>query len=179
MRLHAAGLAVAGLLGLGLPAAAEVTRFELAGPPQPVFDGRAFGGAGPYERLTARATLALDPADPRNAVIADLALAPRNAQGRVEAVAEVVILRPADPLRGEGLTQLRARAQAHVAAREVAAARDDNFDFAEVFLQLALVLGSIAILAINRPILWLASGLGLVGSLLTANGFLLAFPLPS
>ena len=27
MRLHAAGLAVAGLLGLGLPAAAEVTRF--------------------------------------------------------------------------------------------------------------------------------------------------------
>ncbi len=85
---------------------------------------------------------------------------------------------PNDPLRGEGLTQLRARAQAHVAAREVAAARDDNFDFAEVFLQLALVLGSIAILAINRPILWLASGLGLVGTILTANGFLLAFPLP-
>jgi hypothetical protein len=85
---------------------------------------------------------------------------------------------PNDPLRGEGLTQLRARALAHEAAREVASARDDNFDFAEVFLQLALVLGSIAILAINRPILWLASGLGLVGSILTANGFLLAFPLP-
>lgn len=85
---------------------------------------------------------------------------------------------PNDPLRGEGLTQLRARAQAHVAEREVASARDDNFDFAEVFLQLALVLGSIAILAINRPILWLASGLGLVGTVLTANGFLLAFPLP-
>ena len=62
--------------------------------------------------------------------------------------------------------------------REVAASRDDNFDFAEVFLQLALVLGSIAILAINRPILWLASGLGLIGTLLTANGFLLLFPLP-
>lgn len=85
---------------------------------------------------------------------------------------------PNDPLRGEGLTQLRAKAQAHQAAREVAASRDDNFDFAEVFLQLALVLGSIAILAINRPILWLASGLGLLGSLLTANGFLLLFPLP-
>jgi hypothetical protein len=85
---------------------------------------------------------------------------------------------PSDPLRGEGLAQLRARAQAHVAAREVAASRDDNFDFAEVFLQLALVLGSIAILAINRPILWLASGLGLIGTLLTANGFLLLFPLP-
>lgn len=85
---------------------------------------------------------------------------------------------PNDPLRGEGLTQLRARAEAHVAAREVASARDDNFDFAEVFLQLALVLGSIAILAINRPILWFATGLGLIGTLLTANGFLLLFALP-
>jgi hypothetical protein len=85
---------------------------------------------------------------------------------------------PNDPLRGEGLTQLRARAQAHEAARTVAEARDNNFDLAEVFLQLALVLGSVAILAINRPIFWLATGLGVVGTILTANGFLLAFPLP-
>ncbi len=41
--------------------------------------------------------LALDPADPRNAVIADLSAAPRNAEGRVEAVTDVVILRPARP----------------------------------------------------------------------------------
>ena len=33
---------------------------------------------------------------------------------------------------------------------------DDNFDLAEVLLQLALVLGSVAILALNRPILILA-----------------------
>lgn len=102
MRIQAAGLTLAGLLGLGASANAEVTRFELAGPPQPAFAGQDYGGSGRYERLVARATIALDPADGRNAIIADLTLAPRNAQGQVEAVAEVVILRPADPLRGNG-----------------------------------------------------------------------------
>jgi hypothetical protein len=102
MRIHAAALAMAGLLGLATPTAAEVIRFELTGPPQPAFAGREFGDAGRYERLAARATIALDPADPRNAIIADLALAPRNAQGLVEAVTEVVILRPAEPFRGNG-----------------------------------------------------------------------------
>jgi Alpha/beta hydrolase domain len=83
-------------------AAAQVARLELTGPPQPILDGREFGAGGRYERITARATIAVDPVDPRNAVIADIAAAPRNAQGRVEAVADVVILRPADPARGNG-----------------------------------------------------------------------------
>lgn len=95
-------IAALGLLSVASAAQAEVSRFELSGPPQPAFAGQEFGAAGRYERLTARATLALDPADPRNAVIADIALAPRNAQGRVEAVAEVVILRPVEPQRGSG-----------------------------------------------------------------------------
>lgn len=101
MRISAA-LAMAGACMLAMPSAAEVARFELTGPPQPAFEGRSFGAAGSYERLTARATVALDPTDPRNAIIADIALAPRNAQGRVEAVAEVVLLRPAEPFRGSG-----------------------------------------------------------------------------
>ncbi|HEY8610928.1 MAG TPA: alpha/beta hydrolase domain-containing protein [Roseomonas sp.] len=102
MRRNAAALALAGLVGWVGPATAEVARFEITGAPQTAFNGQEFGDAGRYERLSARATLSLDPADPRNAVIADLALAPRNAQGRVEAVAEVVILRPAEPFRGNG-----------------------------------------------------------------------------
>lgn len=83
------------------PARAEVTRFEVL-QSSPAFEGRAFGSVGPYVRITARATIAVDPADPRNAVIADLDRAPRNAAGRVEATADVVILRPADPARGNG-----------------------------------------------------------------------------
>ena len=85
---------------------------------------------------------------------------------------------PGDPTRGEGKRELRAQALAHEAARERASAQDTNFDLAEVLLQLALVLGSVAILAVNRPILILAGLLGLGGALLTLNGFLLAVPLP-
>jgi len=92
---------LAGAMVLAMPVAAEVTRFDVT-EDIPAFEGRSFGAAGTYRRITARATIALDPADPRNAVIADIAQAPRNAQGRVEATADVVILRPADPARASG-----------------------------------------------------------------------------
>jgi hypothetical protein len=85
---------------------------------------------------------------------------------------------PDDPLRGEGKKQLSARAKAYEAAFEEAAARDDSFDFAEVALQLALVLGSVAILAVNRWILALSAALGLAGALLTLNGFAMLVTLP-
>src|ERR1700675_3500585 len=68
----------------------------------PAFAGRSFGDVGPYERITARATIALTPSDDRNAVIIDLTQAPRNPDGKVEATADVMILRPADPARGNG-----------------------------------------------------------------------------
>src|SRR5687768_10928495 len=83
---------------------------------------------------------------------------------------------PGDPTRGEGKKQLRAQAEAYEAARDRASLQDGNFDMAEVLLQLALVLGSVAILAVNRPILILAGLLGLAGAALTANGFLLLAP---
>ncbi len=88
-------------LGCALAAQAQVVRFEVL-QSAPAFEGRSFGNVGPYVRITARATIAIDPADPRNAVIADISQAPRNAQGRVEATADVVLLRPADPQRGNG-----------------------------------------------------------------------------
>ncbi len=86
--------------------------------------------------------------------------------------------RPGDPGAGEGKKELRARALSFEAAREQAAARDNNFDLAEVLLQLSLVLGSVAILGLNRWVLGLSTALGAVGTLLTINGFLLLAPLP-
>ena len=83
-----------------------------------------------------------------------------------------------DPSKGEGKKELSAQARAHEAEFDQASARDDNFDFAEVLLQLALVLGSVAILAVNRWILLISAALGLLGGLLTLNGFLLLVPLP-
>ena len=85
---------------------------------------------------------------------------------------------PNDPMRGEGKKQLKAQAQMFEANRDVAVAQDNNFDLAEVALQLALVLGSVAILATNRTILIASSVLGGIGALLTLNGFLLLLALP-
>ena len=84
---------------------------------------------------------------------------------------------PSDPMRGEGKKQLMAQAKAFDAARDRAMEQDTNFDLAEVALQLALVLGSVAILALNRAILGLSAALGIAGLLLTVNGFLLLVPL--
>ncbi|HEX8513857.1 MAG TPA: DUF4337 domain-containing protein [Allosphingosinicella sp.] len=85
---------------------------------------------------------------------------------------------PKDPSKGEGKKELSATAKGYEAAFEQAAQRDDNFDFAEVLLQLALVLGSVAILAVNRWILITSAALGTLGALLTLNGFTLLVPLP-
>lgn len=84
---------------------------------------------------------------------------------------------PSDPMKGEGKKQLMAQAKAFEAARDRAMEQDTNFDLAEVALQLALVLGSVAILALNRAILGLSAALGVAGLLLTINGFLLLVPL--
>jgi hypothetical protein len=92
---------LAGMLALTTPAMAQVTHFEVT-EDVPAFAGRSFGEVGGYRRITARAKISLDPADPRNAVIADLGMAPRNAEGRVEATADVVILRPEELARGSG-----------------------------------------------------------------------------
>jgi hypothetical protein len=87
------------------PAHAQVTRFEIMDR-GPAFGGAIFGTVGSYERITARATVAVDSADRRNAEIADLDRAPRNAEGRVEAEADVFILRPVDAARGNGAVLL-------------------------------------------------------------------------
>ncbi len=84
-----------------LAAQAEVARFEILRS-EPAFEGRSFGSVGSYVKITARVTIAVDPADPRNAVIADIAQAPRTENGRVEATTDVVLLRPADPQRANG-----------------------------------------------------------------------------
>ena len=68
----------------------------------PFAGGRSFGEAGPYEELRGELHYAADPAHPRNAAITDLALAPRDGQGRVHWSADFALLRPADPRRGSG-----------------------------------------------------------------------------
>src|SRR5579862_5106789 len=75
---------------------AEVVRVEISSS-KPWLEGRALGKAGAYEKLQGRIYFALDPESPASRRIADVALAPRNAQGRVEFSSDFVVLRPRDP----------------------------------------------------------------------------------
>jgi hypothetical protein len=68
-----------------------------------VLEGRPFGSAGAYERLTGRIRFAFDPANPYNRGIVDLGIAPRNTDGRVEAWANFMVLQPRDPSLRRGV----------------------------------------------------------------------------
>ncbi len=69
---------------------------------EPVAGGAAFGDVGGYVRMTGIAKGEVDPDGPANRGIANIDKAPRNARGRVEYQADIYILRPADPSRGNG-----------------------------------------------------------------------------
>jgi hypothetical protein len=69
---------------------------------EPFAGGMAFGETGPYEKLVGVARFAVDPAHLRNRGIVDLERAPRNADGKVEFEADVFLLAPKDPSRGNG-----------------------------------------------------------------------------
>jgi hypothetical protein len=97
-RAALAGLAV--LAGVAAPAHARVTRIEIATVSSPTFDEASFGAVGKYEKLTGRFFGEVDPADPLNALIADIRLAPRNARGMVEYSGDLLIIRPVDAARG-------------------------------------------------------------------------------
>ena len=86
-------------------AEAQITRIVIdpARSQSPAFEGRVFGpngSMGQYEKLRGKAYGELDPADPRNAVITDLRLAPRNARGKVEYSMDIFILKPIDLAKG-------------------------------------------------------------------------------
>jgi hypothetical protein len=67
-----------------------------------VAEGKEFGKAGRYERIIAKAHLAVDPKLPANQLIRDIDLAPKNAAGLVEFTADVYVMKPAQPANGNG-----------------------------------------------------------------------------
>lgn len=62
--------------------------------------------------------------------------------------------------------------------RDRSMTKDPYFDYAEVLLQIAIVMSSIAILACSRPVLILAICSAICGSVLMVNGYLLVFRIP-
>src|SRR5262245_16178230 len=91
---------VVSLLLAAIPRAeARITKIVFTTVQSPTFGGTGFGTVGTYEKLAGRAFGEVDPDDPRNATITDLASAPRNAAGKVEYSMDVYLLKPVDMTR--------------------------------------------------------------------------------
>jgi hypothetical protein len=90
------------LLAVARAAVGEVVRVQIQ-ERQDVLEGRSFGPAGGYEKLIGNIYFAFNPDNPYNARIVDLDKAPRNDEGRVEAWANFMVLRPKAPYHASGV----------------------------------------------------------------------------
>src|SRR6202789_2203690 len=66
----------------------------------PTFGGMSFGSVGPYQKIQGTASGKLDPKDPHNATITDIALAPVDAHGLVDYNMDFYILTPVNQALG-------------------------------------------------------------------------------
>jgi len=78
-----------------------------------------------------------------------------------------------DPATGTGKRELLSKARDYEERRDHAQRKDLSFDYSRALFQIAIVLGSVSIVAASRPLLWLCGAIALVAMLLGANGFLL------
>jgi hypothetical protein len=62
--------------------------------------------------------------------------------------------------------------------RDIGIAKDPYFDYAEVLLQIAIVMASISILSGSRPVFGISIACAIMGSFLCLNGYLLLVRLP-
>ncbi len=67
---------------------------------EPFAGGQPWGAVGAYEKIRGRLVYAVDPANPANAAIVDLKLAPRDLRGRVGFAGDFVLLKPIDLEKG-------------------------------------------------------------------------------
>ena len=83
------------------PSEARLVKFTIQSD-VPYLGGATWGKTGPYELLRGVAYMQVDPKDPRNSIIADLANAPRSAKGLVGFSTSFLILKPTNANRGNG-----------------------------------------------------------------------------
>jgi hypothetical protein len=101
LRLLSIAVALAAGTVLTVPLAeARITRIEITTTEKPTFGGFSWPGVGQYEKIVGKAFGEVDPTDPRNAVIVDIGLAPRNANLNVEYSFNFYILKPIDLAKG-------------------------------------------------------------------------------
>ena len=99
-------------------------------------------------------------------------------QVKVDLYKKTVERYESEPDTKEGKKELLARARQHEELRDRALKQDPYFDYAEALLQIAIVLISVAIVANLAWLSYLGGALGLIGMLLSLNGFLLLVEIP-
>jgi hypothetical protein len=97
---------------------------------------------------------------------------------RLEQYRKTIDRYESEPETREGKKELIGRARDHEKLRDHALKQDPYFDYAEALLQIAIVLISVAIIA---NLVWLSffgGAIGVLGILLTINGFFLLVEIP-
>src|SRR5438067_12211162 len=100
MRIRFVCLVATAICVVTTPARAHVRKIQITAKESPTFGGYSWPGVGQYEKIVGKAFGELDPKDPKNVVIVDLQLAPRNARGKVEYSFDFYILKPMDLSKG-------------------------------------------------------------------------------
>jgi Domain of unknown function (DUF4337)/Four helix bundle sensory module for signal transduction len=116
--------------------------------------------------LTALSNPAL-PAETRKAI-----------EAKVAAYKKTVERYESEPDTREGKKELLQRAREQETSRDRALKQDPYFDYGEALLQIAIVLVSVAIVASLPWLAYFGGVLGLIGMLLSLNGFLLLVEVP-
>jgi hypothetical protein len=85
---------------------------------------------------------------------------------------------PTNPFKGEGKVQLVAQGRDLESKIAHAQAQAPSFNYASALYQIAIVLGSISIVAMSRLVFSFTLSLGVIATVLMLNGFFLLFRLP-
>jgi hypothetical protein len=99
-------------------------------------------------------------------------------QKKIDGYRKNVARYESEPDTNEGKKELLARAKTFEEARDHALKQDPYFDYAEVFLQIAIVLVSVAIVAGLSWLVFAGAALGALGAILMVNGFFLLVAIP-
>jgi len=99
-------------------------------------------------------------------------------EAKIKAYRDQIARLTSDKERNEGLDELFVRAKAVETQRDLAMRRDPYFDLSQAFLQIAIVLASVAIISSGNMLLMGSLALAVLGTLLGLNGFALLVPIP-
>ncbi|PPD30031.1 MAG: hypothetical protein CTY20_04585 [Hyphomicrobium sp.] len=99
-------------------------------------------------------------------------------EAKIKSYKQQIELLTSDEKGNEGLDQLFKKGKALEAERDLAMTRDPYFDYGQALLQIAIVLASVALISSGSLLLIGSAAVGITGTLLTLNGFMLLVRLP-